>query len=645
MIGPRFLSVAASAALFAAALGHSTHVAAADLYALGAESDPRLRSVAYLTESKRNFTALTELLQMNPSGDYTRMPTDYQWLLAQGYLNFGMRVKAEQVMQSIVQNSSDAELLARARLRLAEFEYERGYYDEARTELYAMREKLPEKVLDNWQDLLSRLLLADGRNAEALEVLTDLNNSNEQSQYTRYNLAVALINTGDLKKGRDVLDRVGRLRPIDIETLALRDRANLSLGWHFLKSNLAGNAKTAFYRIRGTGPFSNRALLGLGWAELEPESKTGVKDIPDDLTPFSTFATLSGVLKPGFLDRDSLKKGLGKYQVGNITPAEEEALRRAMVAWVELIGRDPLDPAVQEAWLAIPYSLERLGAYTAALAYYEKAVERLEENRRRLDVAMASIKKGVMVETIVRRDMDSESGWDWKLKDLPDTPETYYLQNLLAEHRFQEALKNYRDVRLMARSLDAWKTRLANAEVMYSLRGEKNESPETLIRRAKQDRVVEPWKDLKVSLREETALGAPMGNETRSLPTLQPLELHLDLPPQRFNGPRERITDLQTRIANLRELTAAAGAEQARLLEKAAVQELTGQKQAVEKYLVEARFALARLYDRELRKVKDEPAPVEERSGLLQRFLGVFGLGGKSAPAEKPKAGKSGETK
>lgn len=630
MIGSRFLSTAAAAALFAAAAGHSAAAQAADLYALGADSDPRLRSIAYLTESKRNFTALTELLQMNPGGDYSKMPVDYQWLLAEGYLNFGMRAKAEQVMQSVVQNSSDAELLAKARLRLAQFQYERGYYDEARTDLYAMREKLPKKLLDQWQDLLSRLLLADGRSAEALEVLTDLNNSNDQSEYTRYNLAVALINTGDLKRGRDVLDRVGRLRPTDVETLALRDRANLSLGWHFLKSNLAGNAKTAFYRIRGVGPFSNRALLGLGWAELEPESKTGVKDIPDDLTPFSTFATLSGVLKPGFLDRDSLQKGLGKYQLGNITPAEQEALRRAMVAWVELIGRDPLDPAVQEAWLAIPYSLERLGANTASLSYYEKAVERLEENRRRLDVAMASIKKGVMVETIVRRDMDAESGWDWKLKDLPDTPETYYLQSLLAEHRFQEALKNYRDVRLMARSLDAWKTRLANAEVMYGLRGEKDEPVEARIKRTRDSRDSSTWKDVNVALREETALGAPAGDGAANLPALSPVELRLDLPPQQFNGPRERITVLQARVANLRELTATAGAEQARLLEKMAVKELTGQKQAVEKYLVEARFALARLYDRELRKVKEEPAPVEERGGLLQRFLGVFGLGGKS---------------
>src|SRR3546814_14861315 len=77
-----------------------------------------------------------------------------------------------------------------------------------------------------------------------------------------------------------------------------------------------------------------------------------------------------------------------------------------------------------------------------------------------MNEAMVSIKQGRMVETIVRRDLDSGAGWDWKLHDLPDAPETYFLQNLLAEHRFQEALKNYRDVRMLTRNVESWRVRL-----------------------------------------------------------------------------------------------------------------------------------------------------------------------------------------
>ena len=614
-------------------LAFSGSASAIELFVPGAESDPRLRSAAYLANTNRSYSALTELLQMNPGGDFTRMPADYQWLLAQTYLNFGMKFKSEEIYRSIAATAADRDLMTRTRLRLAEFEYERGYYDEARTTLYGMRERLPAELIEDWQDLLARVLMAGGRYAEALEILTDLRNGDRQSPYTRYNLGVALVNTGDLAKGRDVLDRVGRMRVTDIETMAFRDRVNMSLGWHFLKANFAGNAKQAFYRVRGTGPFSNRSLLGLGWAELSPESRLSGRDIPEDLTPFSTFATIGGVLRPGFLNRDVLDKEQKSYRIGRISPEEQEALRRAMVAWVELISRDPLDPAVQEAWLAIPYALDRLGAHREALQYYEKAVAQLEDTRRRLDLAKASIKRGVMVETLVRRDIDSEAGWGWKLKDLPDTPETYYLQTLLAEHRFQEALKNYRDVRLLGRSLDGWKIRLEQLEQTHQARTLSEEPPTLLFRRAKQD-WVEPWKKISIKLREESTLSPPGSTEAPfEAPPAPPSTLQLAEAPERFNGHAERITDLRARIANLRELTAVAGAEQARLLQNMADKELDGQRKAVDKYLIEARFALARLYDRELRSAPGPaPAPVEG-PGMLQRFLNIFGRD------EKPGAG------
>jgi hypothetical protein len=243
---------------------------------------------------------------------------------------------------------------------------------------------------------------------------------------------------------------------------------------------------------------------------------------------------------------------------------------------------------------------------------------------------MASVKKGVMVETIVRRDVDAESGWDWKLRDLPDTPETYYLQNLLAEHRFQEALKNYRDVRLMARTLDAWKTRLTALELTYDGRAQTDEDPEVLFKRAKED-WVEPWKHITIQLREEPALTAPSDSNT-GLPdktASPPIQLQLADAPDHFNGPLERMQDLRSRMGKLRDLTAVAGGEQSKVLEKLATEELESQKKTVEKYLVEARFALARLYDRELHKEQTPPPEPEDKGSLLQRFLHLFGGGKK----------------
>src|SRR3546814_8979362 len=79
--------------------------------------------------------------------------------------------------------------------------------------------------------------------------------------------------------------------------------------------------------------------------------------------------------------------------------------------------------------------------------------------------------------------------------------------------------------------------------------------------------------------------------------TLPPLTLASA--PTRFNGPYERTVALQARVGNLREQLTIAGTEQAQLLQDMAIHELEGQRQQIERYLIEARFALARLYDRQ----------------------------------------------
>ena len=616
-----------------------------EAFVRSAEQDPRLRNALYLSYSQRHYGALTELGAMDAGADWQKMPADYQWLLAQAYVDFGMKARAEPIYRSLAVTTTDHLLLARSRTRLAELQYQRGYFAEARETLAGMRTNLPkdQTLTDEWQDLYSRVLLAEGRYGEAVEVLGAFKNAPRQSAYVRYNLGVALINDGQLAKGREVLDRVGRQAVRDVETLALRDRANLALGWHFLKSNQGGTAKPVLSRVREAGPFSNRALLGLGWSELAPRGEKQTRDASEDQSGFSTFSTLGSLLRPGFLDRDVYKRANLKFKLGDISTEEDVALRRALAAWVELIARDPMDTAVQEAWLAIPYSLDRLGAHTQALQYYTRAVAELDKSRARIAAAEDSIKKNRMVETIVRRDLDSEAGWEWKLKDLPDTPETYYLQNLLAGHSFQEALKNYRDIRLMARSLDAWQNRLSELDVAYAARPRESEDePPAPLKKTKAKRAKELLPPAPLSLQLALRLAAP-GSYSAAAPEVQmPLiPLTLARTPARFNGPYERIQGLRARHAQLREQLAVAGGEQAKVLETQALTELRGQKVLIEKYLVEARFSMARLYDRQLREQKgelvDTPQQKATEKGAWSRLLNRLGFEAEEAPAEDAK--------
>ena len=581
---------------------------AADGYLSGAPKDPAVRTAQYEANSGRYFSALNELLAIPLTGKNPAAAgaADYRWQLAEDYLSFGMSSKAEALYRELALVTTDHNLLAKARLRLAEFDYERGYHTEARNMLISMRDKLPQSLLAEWQEQLVRGLLAQNRYSDAIDTLTKFDNAKKQSFYTRFNLGIALIDAGRIPEGRDVLDRTGRM-PVDTSAdLALRDKANLTLGWHYLSNQMASSAKPVFGRIRSKGPYSNRALLGLGWAEMLPASN--LKGIAPEKTentaptPFSTFSSLGQLLRPGFLDDSILAKAFGteKKRLGNISPEEEDALKRALVAWVELINRNPQDPAVHEGWLAIPYSLDRLGAHEQALRYYEFAVQKLEAARLRADQAKESIRQGRMVETIVRRDIDAESGWQWELKDLPDAPETYYLQSLIAEHRFQEALKNYRDVRLLGRNLDSWKQRLDTIEASYTGQGRPSIEPEALFKRAKEG-FVPPWPTPLIRLRLETTLSPPGSFDAAIAPdrkTTMPLKTGI---PKRFDSEWEKLQSMRTRLEALRPIITSAYAEQGRQLQDMAAAELDGQKRQIEKYLVEARFALARLYDKQLK--------------------------------------------
>ncbi|HEY0973668.1 MAG TPA: hypothetical protein VGE57_04180 [Solimonas sp.] len=603
-------AVTALPAVLIAALLAPTASLATEVYVPGTNADPRLRNAHYLTRDDRHFSALVELRLLDPAGEPSRMPAEYQWRLAESYLAFGLRDRAESVYRTLAAGTTDADQLAKARLRMAEFEYQRGYYAEARATLYRMREKLPKDQVVAWQDLLARVQLAEGRYSEAVDTLSAQENARDQTPYMRYNLAVALINDGRAAQGQTVLDRLGREQPATEEDLALRDRANLSLGWHFLQAQQGGTAKPIFSRVRVEGPFSNRALLGLGWAELAPQgarvSKVEIADEKPDADPFTTFSSLGVLLRPGFMQDDVFKRaGMRSFRLGKAKAQEEAALRKALVPWVELISRDPMDPAVLEAWLAIPFSLDRLGAHTQALQFYERAIGVLENSRKRMDEAMISIRQGRMIETILRRELNAESGWRWKLLDLPDAPETYFLQDLLTEHRFQEALKNYRDLRLLERNLITWQQRLDTIDKSFTAADTKV-AREQLSRRATAWKA--PWTGLKIPLRADNRL-SPEGSFRTPLPAL-PIttpELQLAEMPGNFRGTYERSQALRGRLDNLSGQVAAAATEQARLLQSMSLQELEAQKKQIERYMVESRFALARLYDRQRRgQLNDE---------------------------------------
>lgn len=608
--------------LCALLLGCSAAASALDFYIPGSDNDPRLRATDFLAGDHRYYSAVAELLRLQSARPDRQMLPEFYRRLADYSLSFGMEERAEIIYRELEAANKDAVSLARAKIRAAEFEYQRGYQEQAVEDLLAIREKLPQGAIIEWQDTLARSLMAQGRYSEAAEVLTDLDNANKQNPYTRYNLGIALINDGRAGQGVNVLDRVGRMTASTTEQLALRDKANLALGYHFLRQQQGGTAAAMFERVRSDGPSSNRALLGLGWAYLAPRGERQKKvelgdEVPNELNAFKSFSTIGVLLRPGFIDSDIYKRaGLRPFRLNSISVEQEAALKRALVPWVELINRDPIDPAVQEGLLAIPFSLDRLGAHIQAQQLYERAIAALEGGRKRIDETSEYVRSGRMINTMIKRTADAESGWTWELKDLPDAQETYYLQGLIAENRFQEQVKNYRDVLLMQRSLDSWTARIAELQSAWLQRQSTSVSAETLFAQTTRRAVAplptptDPAADVTAPLKlqaaetlsahTETVAPAPVPEAVPEPTVIAPLQVAPSPPSKQFEGTYERLEAIKARIATTRPKLVEAAAAQAKLIEALAQADLANQRRQTEKYLVEARFALARIYDRQL---------------------------------------------
>jgi hypothetical protein len=582
---------------------------AADSYTIGSDLDPRVRATDYMAENRRFLAASTALIQIQKESPQSTLPTEYYQRLADDTLNFGMQKRAEMIYREEAANGKDPLVLGRARLRRAEFLYERNFLPEATAELTALRSQIPAQLMVNWQDQMSRVLMAQDRYADAVQVLTKPDTASDQPGYMRYNLGIALLKSDHVDEGINVLDRVGTRKPTDSEGLALKDKANLVLGYYWLKRQQGGSAIPILDRIRQTGPFSNRALLGLGWAYLSVQGdKQKRSQVADDTSgPASgQFSSIGALLRPGFLDSDIYKRaGLKPFQLASSDPTQEAALKKALVPWVELVGRDPIDPAVQEGLLAIPYVLDKLGAHVEAQQYYEKAITALEQTRVNLDQAILSIRYGRMVDTIISRNGDADSGWTWKLKDLPDAPETFYLQTLIADHPFQEALKSFRDIRLLIRDTDAERQRILDLQAAYDVRTKQPVSQKELQQRIgtlSSDANLGYQPDIKPQLQmAQMLVAAPYEDKAKEAAEAPAPPIKLQLPsnaPSKFDGPYEQLNALKIRLDALSPKLKVAEDAGAKTLQKIALNDLDAQRKLNEKYLVEARFAIARIYDR-----------------------------------------------
>jgi predicted negative regulator of RcsB-dependent stress response len=565
-----------------------------------------------------DFEALTRLAAY----DYwNRMPhheEDAQLLMGGLYLALGMHNEAGRRFEALLKDPVPSGVRNVAWFYLAQVWYARGYLDKAGMALARVNGRMSPELEAQKELLLGNVLIHQGKYDEAIRLLSAWRGTYNWSAYARFNLGVALARSSRLSDADPFLTGVGTMIAGTEEQLALKDRANLALGFAYLQANEPAKALPALERVRLNGPYSNKALLGTGWAEA----------------------------------------ALGDY-------------RGALGPWMELRSRNVLDAAVQESFLAVPYAFGKLNANAQSAEYYESAVESFQAENGRLDAAIARIEQGDMLKSVLQsgRRGTETYGWFWQLKNLPDAPESRYLYAVLAGNDFQEGLKNYRDLAhmsdLMERGgydMEAFEDMIETRERAYAQRlprvdalltsGAVTQLQQRNVDLAGQLQTIEARRNVAAlgtetereqwariqrieaaltgapdtpengELRERLALvkgvlffrlndaySARLWEEHRSLKDVN-LALHeaqsrwIRVEQARRAVPTNtgefatRIAALRGRIDALAARLAATEQQQADYLARVAVDELEDQKTRLATYQVQARFALGDIYDR-----------------------------------------------
>ncbi len=366
----------------------------------------------------RYFESIVRAEAYRAQGRLQPHADDAELLLGGLYLSFGQHTRAAEIFERLLARESTPQgVRDRAWFHLGKVMYARSFFAESERALRNAGNRLPPALEAERRLLIAQGLMYRGEYQAAAAELAGWEGPLEWRAYAQFNLGVAFFRAGLTEQGLALLDAAGQMEPRREEFKALRDKANVALGYAYLQAGKPAAARVALERVRLNGPQSNKALLGAGWAD-----------------------------------------------------AAEERYAEALIPWTELHGRGLLDAAVQESYLALPYAYAKLDANRQAAEYYEQAVAAYDTETVRLGESIQAIQAGHMLNTVLAADRDSQQGWFWQLAELPDAPESRYLYHLLASHEFQESLKHYRALDFAARNLRAWTSSLAAFRDMVETR-------------------------------------------------------------------------------------------------------------------------------------------------------------------------------
>ena len=561
------------------------------------------------------FTAISHLMVARQQQLLQHHYDESELLLGGLQLSYGMPDQAERRFDHLLDETTDADLRNRVWYYLTKIAYQRGHHREALKKLQNIEQPDDALIRTELAVLNANLHMALGDNGGAAELLKNTRAAHGWEEYLRINRGIALLRAGDIEAGRETLDKLGKEGADNEELRALRDRANLGLGYQLLRAGNAGQAREYLNRVRLQGPFKQAALLGAGWADAER----------------------------------------GDYN-------------QALTPWLKLLELASYEAPVQEAHLAVPYAFAQLGDSQRAIYFYEQAIGYFDEQQQQLDGAIQATRSGELLSLLSQTDTGISGGWLHDTPTLEGVPSGRYLVDILSSHSFQEPLKDYRDLGYLQQLLNLW---LDNIDLYYDMVDARRlayqqRAPLIRARLEKQEAkaLYQRWQDYKSLTLAQHGSGDPLdlatGKEKQQWQTLRKVQATLSsLAPQPrhsnmlararwlqgilywqiqanyktrlwdvekqlqaleapvteasakhqqvtealenaqagFDGYDRRIAAMRKRILALLPRIQTSRDNASDQLQQLALQELETRRQRLESYRIQARYALARSYD------------------------------------------------
>jgi hypothetical protein len=325
--------------------------------------------------------------------------------LTEGQLEyaFNMPAFARQTFNAALAKLPEADK-DKAWFYLARLSYDDGEYTSAHDALEKIIHELPRFIENEKRYMQAVLLAQQKRFDEAKTVVQRIDKKSPWRQYANFNLGVAMIRARQTGEGIKKLNEVARFKAKQDEQKSIKDKANLTMGYFYLRERNYSNALNYFRNVRLKSPFSNKALLGMGWAESE---------------------------------RKNYADALG--------------------AWDLLTQRDLMDVTVQEALLASSFAFNKLGDERQALQHYNDAIQSYAQIQSSVDQAITNFRTGLFAETLARYASLDDAMASRVMKQDFDHRKNMLFRYMLDNPEFMRVFRSYRDLSALRKQLLQWR--------------------------------------------------------------------------------------------------------------------------------------------------------------------------------------------